>query len=424
QFLYSTYLGAMGADEITGIAVGSGSAYVAGYTDLDFPTTAGVFQGSHALATTSAGTNNDAIVARILEGTDPTFFAIKGRLTQPDGVTPLGGVTISLTGDEEKSTTTNSDGYYIFELLDPALSRTVTPDPAITTSPTSRVFASGLTGNVTNANFVSTQPVITISGRLTNVNRNPLPGLVVSLDGDATTTAVTNWNGVFTFQVTSGRTYTVSPPLNNLISNWKFQNGPQQNSITHTNLTQNVSNDDFTAATPQFTVAGIVVNTSGTPLVGLKVQLRIPGAAAPNTTDLPTNGTGNYTSFPLSVQGDYEFTPQPITIGGVNYNSFTPAQVKFVSNLTCNQALLPPDSYCSGNNFLDLGFEAKHLVSGQLSSNPSSLNLTVDGGSAIASPIQLLWQPGSSHTIATTSPQSGNPGTQYVFNNWSDGGAI
>ena len=131
QFLYSTYLGGMGADEITGIAFGSSSVYVAGYTDLDFPTTDGVFQGSHAPATTSSVSNNDAIVARILEGTDPTFFAIKGRLTQPDGVTPLAGVTISLTGDEDKTTNTNSDGYYIFELLDPSFSRTVTPDPPL-----------------------------------------------------------------------------------------------------------------------------------------------------------------------------------------------------------------------------------------------------------------------------------------------------
>ncbi len=55
QFLYSTYLGGMGADEITGIAVGTSSVYVAGYTDLDFPTTAGgVFQVSHAPATSSS----------------------------------------------------------------------------------------------------------------------------------------------------------------------------------------------------------------------------------------------------------------------------------------------------------------------------------------------------------------------------------
>ena len=34
------------------------------------------------------------------------------------------------------------------------------------------------------------------------------------------------------------------------------------------------------------------------------------------------------------------------------------------------------------------------------------------------------WTPGSSHTIATTSMQSGGTGVQYVWTNWSGGGAI
>jgi hypothetical protein len=34
------------------------------------------------------------------------------------------------------------------------------------------------------------------------------------------------------------------------------------------------------------------------------------------------------------------------------------------------------------------------------------------------------WTPGSSHAIATTSPQSGGTGIQYLWSNWSDGGAI
>src|SRR5205085_3772445 len=34
------------------------------------------------------------------------------------------------------------------------------------------------------------------------------------------------------------------------------------------------------------------------------------------------------------------------------------------------------------------------------------------------------WQPGSSHTIATTSPQSGGTDVRYVWSNWSGGGAI
>src|SRR5260370_7788745 len=34
------------------------------------------------------------------------------------------------------------------------------------------------------------------------------------------------------------------------------------------------------------------------------------------------------------------------------------------------------------------------------------------------------WQPGSSHTIATTSPQSAGTGVHYVWRMWSDNGAI
>jgi hypothetical protein len=52
---------------------------------------------------------------------------------------------------------------------------------------------------------------------------------------------------------------------------------------------------------------------------------------------------------------------------------------------------------------------------------PVGLSLTVDGGNCV-SPCTLYWLPGTNHTIATTTPQSG-AGTQYVFTSWSDGGA-
>lgn len=45
-------------------------------------------------------------------------------------------------------------------------------------------------------------------------------------------------------------------------------------------------------------------------------------------------------------------------------------------------------------------------------------------GSAYTVAHMFVWQPGSSHTIATTSPQNGATGARYVWNNWSDGGAI
>jgi hypothetical protein len=54
---------------------------------------------------------------------------------------------------------------------------------------------------------------------------------------------------------------------------------------------------------------------------------------------------------------------------------------------------------------------------------PSGLGYSVDGVT-YSTPQAFLWAPGNSHTIATTSPQSGAPGVQYDFGSWSDGGAI
>ena len=55
--------------------------------------------------------------------------------------------------------------------------------------------------------------------------------------------------------------------------------------------------------------------------------------------------------------------------------------------------------------------------------SPSGRTFLVDGVPYTSAQI-FNWMPGSVHTIATTSPQSGGAGTQYVWTSWSDGGAI
>jgi hypothetical protein len=54
---------------------------------------------------------------------------------------------------------------------------------------------------------------------------------------------------------------------------------------------------------------------------------------------------------------------------------------------------------------------------------PLGRSFTVDGTSYTATQT-FTWTPGSNHTIATTSPQSGAAGTQYAWSSWSDDGAI
>jgi len=55
--------------------------------------------------------------------------------------------------------------------------------------------------------------------------------------------------------------------------------------------------------------------------------------------------------------------------------------------------------------------------------NPAGLTFSVDG-TTYSSTQTFSWASGSSHTIATTSPQSGGTGVRYAWTRWSDNGAI
>src|SRR4029079_14498422 len=65
----------------------------------------------------------------------------------------------------------------------------------------------------------------------------------------------------------------------------------------------------------------------------------------------------------------------------------------------------------------------KNNVQVAVQTNPTGLSFTVDGTSYTTTQT-FSWQPGSTHTIATTSPQSGATDVRYVWTNWSGGGAI
>jgi hypothetical protein len=55
--------------------------------------------------------------------------------------------------------------------------------------------------------------------------------------------------------------------------------------------------------------------------------------------------------------------------------------------------------------------------------SPAGRTFSVDGSSYTAAQT-FSWQPGSSHTIATTSPQNGATSVRYVWTSWTGGGAI
>jgi hypothetical protein len=64
------------------------------------------------------------------------------------------------------------------------------------------------------------------------------------------------------------------------------------------------------------------------------------------------------------------------------------------------------------------------LTSITLQTLPAGLAVSVDSGAPAASPVVAALVPGTSHTIATSTPQAGGTGIQYAWMNWSDGGTL
>jgi hypothetical protein len=64
-----------------------------------------------------------------------------------------------------------------------------------------------------------------------------------------------------------------------------------------------------------------------------------------------------------------------------------------------------------------------NAMSVTVQANPPGLSFAVDGTNYTTAQT-FNWTPGSNHTIATTPQQNGSTGVQYVWNSWSDAGAI
>ena len=80
------------------------------------------------------------------------------------------------------------------------------------------------------------------------------------------------------------------------------------------------------------------------------------------------------------------------------------------------------------------GYNPSVTASASFTVNPANISVTVQpslsgrsftvDGTTYTTSQNFSWVSGISHTIATTSPQSGGIGIQYAWSNWSDGGAM
>jgi uncharacterized repeat protein (TIGR02543 family) len=130
------------------------------------------------------------------------------------------------------------------------------------------------------------------------------------------------------------------------------------------------------------------------------------------TTAATTGGTVSPTSgsyYPAGTVVSLTATASP----GYVFTGWT-GPVASASNSSTTVTMNAPESVTA--NF-------SPTVQVTIGTSPAGLSFSVDGTS-YTSAQTLTWTQGTSHSIATTSPQTPIAGTQYTFSGWSDGGAL
>jgi hypothetical protein len=222
----------------------------------------------------------------------------------------------------------------------------------------------------------------------TTITTSPA-GLLVSVDGGTPTAAplVENWIPGSSHTIATSSPQSGAPGVQYVFSSWS-DSGAISHSIT-------------------------VPPTATTYTAAFNTQYQLTTQASP-----PADGTVSPTSGSYYASG----ATIPVTAtpnSGYSFSSWTSTGGTFDSNTSATTNFhMPAAPATVTGNF------ATGSVQITITTSPANLLVSTDGGTFTAGPLVESWVIGSSHTIATTSPQAGATGTQYVFSSWSDSGAI
>ena len=233
---------------------------------------------------------------------------ISGRVARANGQA-MSGVTVTLSGSQTATATTDASGGYSFTNLPAGSDYTVTPTRAgYDFNPKSKSFA-GLGADQTG-DFTVTPANVSIAGRVTSGGAG-VAGATVTLSGAQTGTRTTDANGAYSFTVSSEGAYTVTPSL----VNYTFAPA----SLSFTNPTADRA-ADFNASVNRHTISGRVTKATGGGLPGAIVTLS--GSQAGTAT---TDSNGNYSLTGIAAGGNYT-----VTASKANY-TVAPASATFSS---------------------------------------------------------------------------------------------
>jgi hypothetical protein len=154
-------------------------------------------------------------------------------------------------------------------------------------------------------------------------------------------------------------------------------------------------------------------SSSATYTANFTTQYQLTMVASPSADGSVTPTSGQYFASGASI---------PVTAtanSGFAFNNWTSTGGSFGSNTSASTTFTMPSAAATvTGNFIPA------TVQITITTIPANLLVSVDNGAFTAAPLVESWVIGSSHTIATTSPQSGGTGIQYAFSGWSDLGAI
>jgi hypothetical protein len=256
-------------------------------------------------------------------GDDTADFAIRaivpvpisGHVRDADG-NPVGGVTVTITDGAARTTTTDDDGFYLFDTNPPDdYDLTVTPPAGYSTatSPSTVTVGLGDTDPITDRDFVlSARP--SISGTVSDAD-GAKGGVTVVLRDSANAEVarvVTTSDGKYEFPRLPGGDYSVTvpdPPGDYLVPD------PKPVTIGRVDETANLA-----LARPGSISGTVTDHDTGDPVAGATIT--VTGAT---TTTITTNAAGDYSADGLD-SGDYTVVvtaPDGTTVVGAGTQTVT-----------------------------------------------------------------------------------------------------
>ena len=171
----------------------------------------------------------------------------------------------------------------------------------------------------------------------------------------------------------------------------------------------NPANSFFFPATPYCTGASPSYSGPGTGCIGF--------TGAMNTSMMPL-ALADYHGYQLLGGASPSYFHSAAS-DGTDIGAIIPA---LDAAQTTTLYVCPPGSCLTGGPFPTISGSANIADTVTFSTSPSGLAYTVDGVTYTTQQT-FHWVAGTSHSVATPSPQTSGPGSQYVFGSWSDGGA-